>query len=91
MVEFNDRRDDPDQQAEKKEPKFIVKAGDDDQHASRHTDIDSAEGAAAERSQQTFHRRAYVHRLGGRRIRSFHDGEMSGYLDGTTDEWRDLE
>jgi len=65
--------------------KFIVKVGDDDMKASRHDSITDAEEAAAERSKVSWNKGAHVHRRSGERIRSYHDGDLIGYLgtDGT--------
>jgi hypothetical protein len=71
------------------EPKFFVSAGDDDRGATRHVDINEAQDAAAERSMQTFHRQAHVHRITGPRIRTYTNGKMSGYLDGNGEGWKE--
>lgn len=64
--------------------RFMVTAGDDDRHATRHSDITEAEQTAAERSKTTWHKTAYVRRKSGQHTREYHDGELVGFL-GNTD------
>lgn len=84
MVEFNDRR----------ESKFIVKAGDDDRNATRHAIIQEAEETAVERSKNTWHKTAYIHRISGQMTRRYQDGELTGFLGNTdgsdTHKWIDI-
>lgn len=67
---------------------WVVNVGDDDPHASRHTDITEAEKDAASRSTKSFHRTAYVRRSSGQKIREYSNGKLVGYLGGQDESWQ---